>query len=455
MDIFDLIIVGSGSGNSIPDYMSDWKIALVERGIFGGTCLNVGCIPSKMFVLPATLASEARHGARLGINSRVDSVDWPAIRDRVFGLIDPIAEGGREYRATGSPNVEFISGTARFTGDRTFDVDGRIISAPKVLLAAGSRPWIPPIEGLDSVRSHTSDSIMRLDELPARLAVLGGGAIAVELGHVFSGYGSEVTLYNRSNILVRAEDPDISQRFTEVFANRVNLRLGGLPDRVEQVGDVIRIHRGDEMIEVDEVLVAVGREPNSDLLGTEAGGVLLKPNGRIKTDDTMATGAEGVWAIGDITNDFQLKHVANAEAKVAFWNIANADDQRKVDLRFVPHATFSHPQMAGVGMSEPDAVEAGKNFVVGMRDFGSTAYGWALDDKTSFFKVLIDSDTGLILGAHAIGPEAAILVQPMIQAMQFGETAERVANEVFYIHPALIEVVENALLDGLEKLVDS
>ncbi len=214
-DRFDLIIVGSGSGNSIPEHLAGRRIAIVERDVFGGTCLNRGCIPSKMFVLPADIAHEAEHSARLGIDVRFHGADWVAIRDRVFGRIDPIAEGGRQYRLSGTPGVELIEGTARFVGDKVLDVDGRRITATQVLVAAGSRPVIPPIPGLVETGFHTSDSIMRLDALPPRLGIIGGGYIAVEMGHVFSALGSKVTMFNRSDRLLRSHDEDISSTFTE------------------------------------------------------------------------------------------------------------------------------------------------------------------------------------------------------------------------------------------------
>lgn len=449
---FDLIIIGSGSGNSIPEYLSDRTIAIVERGTFGGTCLNVGCIPSKMFVLPADKAVEARQGAKLGLDTRFEGADWPAIRDRVFGRIDAIAEGGREYRANGSENVTLIQGTARFIGDKVLDVEGRTITAPNVLVAAGSRPVVPPIPGLVETGFHTSDSIMRLDELPARLGIIGGGYIAVEMGHVFSGIGSHVTLINRSPRLLMSQDTEISERFTEVFGERVDLRLGHVPTKVERRGDAIVIHNDGREIEVDELLVATGREPNSDLLDVEAGGLQCHHHGTVVVDEYLRTGVDGVWAIGDIANEYQLKHVANHEAATAFWNIAHPDDQREVNHRAVPAAVFSNPQIASVGMTERAARDEGLNVVVGRRDYAGTAYGWALVDETSFAKVLVDADTGLIVGAHIIGPQAATLIQPLVQAMQFGQTAEAVAREPYWIHPALTEVVENALIDAVDRL---
>ncbi|RLE26386.1 MAG: mycothione reductase [Actinobacteria bacterium] len=445
------MIVGSGSGNSIPDYLDDWKIALVERDVFGGTCLNRGCIPSKMFVLPADVAVAAQNSAKLGIDTQFNGADWSAIRDRVFGLIDPIAEAGREYRASGSPNVTLIQGTADFVGEKTMDVEGRLITAPHILLAAGARAVVPPIPGLVETGFHTSDSIMRLPELPKRLGIIGGGFIAVEMGHVFAGLGSEVTMINRSHTLLRAFDEDIATRFTEVFGERVDLQLGHVPTHVERVTDGIKITCLSGESVVDELLVATGREPNSDLLNVDVAGIDCHHHGTISVDDTMATNVPGIWAIGDIANSYQLKHLANAEAEVAFWNIAHPDDIRHQSYKAVPSAVFSNPQVATVGLTEQEAISQGRSFVVGRRDYGGTAYGWALNDETSFAKVLVDTETGYIIGAHIIGPQAASIIQPIIQAMEFDQSAEDLARKVFYIHPALTEVVENALLDALEQ----
>ena len=458
-ETFDLIIIGSGSGNSIPNYLSDWKIALVERSVFGGTCLNKGCIPSKMFVLPADVAHQASDSSKLGISTSFHSVDWPAVRDRVFGRIDPIAAGGEEYRATGTPNVTLVRGTAVFeTSGSVYITDGldqgRRLTAPKFLLAAGARPVMPPIEGLDLVRHHTSDSIMRLATFPRRLGVIGGGFIAVEMGHVFSGFGSEVHMFNRSDRLLRAFDGEIARRFTDVFANRVDLHLGCIPERVEQRDSgsiVMYCHENGEpiQIEVDELLIATGRRPNSDLLDAEAIGLATHSDGRVVVDEAMRTSIEGMYALGDLANSYQLKHLANAEAKVAFWNLAHPDDARQVSYKAVPSAVFSDPQVATVGLTEEEATARGIPFVVGRRDYGGTAYGWALEDSTSFAKVMVNPETGLLIGAHIMGPQAASLIQPIIQAMQFDQTAQELAHDVLYIHPALTEVVENALLEAL------
>ena len=245
---------------------------------------------------------------------------------------------------------------------------------------------------------------------------------------------------------------EVADRFTRVFGERVDLHLEHLPNKIERRDSGVVVHCAGEEVEVDALLVATGREPNSDLLDADLGGLVCHHHGTIAVDDHMRTSVPGVWAVGDIANDFQLKHVANHEAAVAFWNIAHPDELRHVDYHAVPAAVFSNPQVATVGLTEEQARARGRDYVVGRRDYSGTAYGWALVDETSFAKVLVDRETGLIIGAHIIGPQAATLIQPVVQAMHFGQTAAEVADGPYWIHPALTEVVENALLEAVEQL---
>ena len=205
---FDLVIIGTGSGNSIADErFAGWNIAIVEKGVFGGTCLNVGCIPTKMFVHTADVAAAPASGARLGVDAHLDGVRWTDVRDRIFGRIDPISAGGRHWRAEENANVTVYEGTARFTGPKTLDTGtGEVITADRFVLAAGSRPVIPDVADLDATGYHTSDTIMRLDALPRRLTILGSGFVAAEFAHVFSSFGVEVTVVGRSDLLLRHED---------------------------------------------------------------------------------------------------------------------------------------------------------------------------------------------------------------------------------------------------------
>jgi mycothione reductase len=458
---FDLVIIGSGSGNSIlDDRFADWNVAIVEKGIgpndaYGGTCLNVGCIPTKMFVHTADVAGAPEAGAGLGVDLERHGVRWPEIRDRIFGRIDPISEGGRRYRAEGSPNVTLLTGEAAFTGVKQLTVqtaDGaETITADRFVVAAGGRPVIPEIPGLDQVEVHTSDTVMRLDELPRRMIIMGTGFIGAEFAHVFSSLGVEVTMIGRSGKVLRAEDTDVAARFTEIAARRWDLRLNRKVVSAEKTGDAIRLNLegpdGAESVEAEKLLVAVGRTPNADLIDAATGGLELTDEGKIAVDDTQRASVEGVWALGDISSDHELKHVANHETRVVQHNVLHPEAPISSDHRFVPHAVFSGPQIAAVGLTEQEAQQRGVEYVTSTQDYAGIAYGWAMEDTTGFAKLLADPNTGLLIGAHIIGPQAPTLLQPIIQAMHFGLDARSMARGQYWIHPAMPELLENALLN--------
>ena len=444
---FDLVVVGTGSGNSVltPDF-DDWRVALVERDVFGGTCLNRGCIPSKMFVYAADMAHQASHTGHLGVDSTLDGVRWPEIVGRVFGRIDPIAQGGEEYRHS-LDNVTVFKGDARFTGHKVLEVSGRQITGDHIVLAAGARPFIPPIPGLDEVPYHTSDAVMRLESLPKRIVILGGGYIAAELGHVFDAMGVSVTIVNRSERLLRAEDEDVSAAFTDIMAQRLDCALGSPIVEVFQAGLQITVRTEDRDVVGDVLLVATGRVPNGEQLGVTRSGIELDDDGYVVTDEFLRTGVKGVWALGDICHAAQLKHTANEDTRAVAHNIAHPDDLRTPDHSGIPHAVFAHPQVAAVGATEQALRAEGRPYLKAVRPYRDTAYGWAMEDTTSFAKVLADPDTRLLLGAHIMGPQAPTLIQQLILGMQFGLTVDEMARGQLYIHPALTEVVEQALLE--------
>jgi mycothione reductase len=448
MPHFDLVILGSGSGNSLvtPDF-DDLRIAIVEEGVYGGTCLNVGCIPTKMYVYPADLADSAAHSERLGLTPAELKADWPAIRDRVFGRIDAISEGGRAYRKVGTPNVTLYEAHASFTGPRTLVLStGEELTADRIVVATGSRPMIPQTVASSGVPSHTSDTIMRIDALPERLIILGGGFIAAEFAHVFSAFGVHTTVLARSALL-RAEDHEISASFTELVRDKWHLRTHVDVTAVMQEDGEITVALADGSTVVGDVLlVATGRIPNTDRLGIQTSGIELHGDGRIVVDPFQRTTAEGVWALGDVSSAHQLKHVANHEVRVVAHNLAHPEDLVASDHRFVPSAVFTHPQLASVGVTEEQAKASGRAYVTSVQAYGSTAYGWAMVDDTSFCKLIADAATGQLIGAHVMGEQAASLIQPLIQAMSFGLGVREMARGQYWIHPALTEVVENALL---------
>ena len=459
MTHYDLIIVGTGSGNTVLTHeFADWKTAIVERGTFGGTCLNVGCIPTKMFVHTADLAGVPSDTARFGVDEKLTGVRWPEIRDRIFGRIDPISASGSEYRRhhPNNANVTVYDGTARFTAERELTVtapdgEARVLTANKFVLASGSRPIIPFIPGLEEVGYHTSDTIMRLEKLPRRLGIIGSGFVAAEFAHVFSSFGVEVTVLARSGLMLRHEDTEIATRFTELAGKHYDVRLNHDTVRAVRRSDgAIALETlspgGPDELVVDEVLVAVGRKSNSDLLNPRATGIEVEDDGRVVVDEFQETAVEGIYALGDLTSPYQLKHVANHEARVVKHNLLHPEDPVEADHRYVPHAVFSSPQVASVGLTEEQAIEEGVRYVVGREDYSSIAYGWAMEDTTGFAKILADPLTGQLLGCHVIGPQAATVIQPVIQAMSFGLDAHTMARGQYWIHPAMPELIENALL---------
>ncbi|MDQ2846008.1 MAG: mycothione reductase [Actinomycetota bacterium] len=456
----DLVVIGTGSGNSIPPGFEGWDIAIVEDNKFGGTCLNVGCIPTKMYVYPADLALGTTHAAALGVSAHVDSVDWASIRNRIFGRIDPIAAGGQAYREGDEcPNITVYAGRGVFTGNKRMDValtDGgtESITADEWILAAGSRAVAPDIPGLeDSAIAgavHTSDTVMRIDALPKRIVILGGGYISAEFAHVFDAFGSEVTQLIRGEKLLAKHDADISDAFTKAAAARYRLLSKTHITKVAASGSGLSLQvsgpDGDSAIDTDILLVATGRRPNGDELNVVATGVELDFEGRVIVDAQQRTGVDGIWALGDISTHFPLKHVANHEARVVFHNVLHPNSPVEADHRFVPAAVFTEPQVASVGITERQAAEQGIEVAIAKQDYAGIAAGWAREDTTNFAKLLADPATGKLLGAHIIGPEAATVIQPLIQAMSFGLPAHQMAGGQYWIHPALPELIENALL---------
>jgi mycothione reductase len=446
---YDLAVVGSGSGNSIPGpEFASWSIAVIEQGRFGGTCLNVGCIPTKMLVYPADLAGSVQHAAALGVDLALEKVRWAEIRDRIFGRIDPISAGGREHRAAEEPNTTLYEARARFTGPGALTLSsGETITADRIVLATGSRPVVPEAVLHSGVPFHTSDTVMRIDDLPERVAILGGGYITAEFAHVFSAFGSRVTIVARSSPLLRTLDRDVAQVFTDLACARWDVRRRCVVLRADKRGSEILLELSDgSTVSADLLLVATGRRPNSDDLGLDTVGIETYEDGLIKVDRTLRTTADGVWALGDVCSPAQLKHVANHEARVVRHNLAHPDAPIQVDHRFIPAAVFTSPQLAGVGLTEQQAEATGRPYVAAVQGYGGTAYGWAMEDTTSLCKLIADPRTGLLLGAHLVGEQAATLIQPLVQAMSFGLPAKELATGQYWIHPALTEVVENALL---------
>jgi mycothione reductase len=444
---FSLAVIGSGSGNvAVPKDRRAGPVALIESGAFGGTCINRGCIPSKILVYTADVAACVRAAPGFGIGAAVTEVDWPAIRDRTFARVDQTSARGRRGRAE-SDRVTLFEGRARFAGPHELVIDGDTrITADRIVLATGARPVVPPAIAESGVGFHTSDTIMRIDELPARLVIAGGGYVAAEFAHVFSALGVDVRLVSQGPRLLEAFDPAISDRFTELARQRWDVRLSATITGVRRDGDGLAVLLKDgTAVTGDLLLVATGRRPDTDDLDLDRAGVKLRDDGRIEVDAYGRTTAEGIWSLGDASSPFELKHVANAEARTLAHNLAHPDDLRPYPHDWVPSAVFTEPQIASVGARRQD-LEGKRPYVEAVQAYGDTAYGWARQDTEGFCKLYADPATGKLLGAHIFGYQASLLIQPLVQAASFGQRVADLARGQYWIHPALTEVVENALL---------
>lgn len=446
----ELAVVGSGSGNAVVG--REWAgraVAIVDDApAFGGTCLNRGCIPTKMLVHPADVVEAVHHGARIGVTGTA-SADWHAVQERVFGRVDANASASERWRL-GQDGVHVVREHVHLEDARTLvTASGERIRAERLVIAVGSRPR--GIPGVDPQLVHTSDTVMRIPTLPPTAIVVGGGAIAVELAHVLSAFGVEITLVLRGDRVLSSEDVAVSDLATRTAADRWTVLRGRTVVGVDAVGDDRRVTLDDgTVLETGLVLNATGRIPNADALGAAA---LFDTHadGRLATDARMrvlASGeaVEGVYALGDVTSAHQLKHVANQQARVVRDNLRGLATEDV--LAPIPQAIFGHPEVASFGTRGQDAPA---DAVVVDRAYSSTAYGWAMEDESSFARLVVGRD-GMILGAHVAGPQAAILIQPLVLAASDGQSVHGLARSLYWPHPALTEVIENALLDAEKEL---
>ena len=417
-----------------------------KSGAFGGTCINRGCVPSKILVHTADVAAQVRRASDFGIGAEVTGVDWRAIRDRTFTQVEQISAAGRQARA-GSDLVTLFEGRARFAGPHELVIDDKArITADRIVVAAGARPTVPPVIADSAVEFWTSDTIMRIDDLPASMVIVGGGYVAAEFAHVFSSLGVEIHMINQGAALLEAFDTDISDRFTALAQERWHVYLSAQIARVRRRADGVAVLLQDgTTVTGDLLLVAAGRQPDTGDLGLDLAGVMLRDDGRIQVDEYGRTTAEGIWSLGDVSSPFELKHVANAEARSLAHNLAHPGNLRPFPHDWVPAAVFTDPQIASIGARLQDL--AGKKpYVQAVQAYQDTAYGWALRDTAGICKLYADPATGKLLGAHILGYQASLLIQPLVQAMSSGQDVVSMAQGQYWIHPALSEVVENALL---------
>jgi dihydrolipoamide dehydrogenase len=455
MKEYDLIVIGSGSSMEIVNAMKqdnpDMKVAVIDKDQPGGICLTRGCIPSKILLYPAELVRTIERAKEFGISVDMKNVDFRAVMERMRTLINADINRIRQG-LTHTENLDYYDTVAEFVAPYTLKVSKETIKSNMILLCTGSKPVIPAIEGLENVQYHTSDTILNMDRLPKSIAIIGGGYIAAEYGHFFSAMGSKVTVIGRNRQFIPEEEPEVSalakrelQKHMTIITNHEVRKVENTSAAKKKLVAVDRETGKEIEVSAEEILVASGRGPNTDILHPEKAGIKTDEKGWITVNEYLETSQPNIWAFGDADGRYLFKHVANYEAMLVYYNAVQKRGI-KVDYHAVPHAVFTYPEIASVGLREKEAVEKyGKsNLLIGIQRYEDTAKGLAMGVKRYFAKVMVESTTMEILGAHIIGPYASILIHEIINLMY---TPTRSAEPILggmHIHPALSEVVQRA-----------
>ena len=454
MKRYDLILIGTGSGMevvaAIIQEKPNLRVAVIDKDAPGGICLTRGCIPSKLLIYPATVIRTAEKSSEFGIHTEIKRIDFKAIMERMRSIINRDINMIRNGLSQ-SKNIDYYTKQAEFTAPYTIKVGKETITSKMIFLSTGSRPSIPPIEGLQETGYLTSDTLLKMSQLPRRIAIIGGGYIAAEYGHFLSAMGSKVTIIGRNSQFMPEEEPEVSalakrelQKHVAILTNH-EVRKAEATPAGKKLTAIDRYSKKEIEIVAEEVLVATGRAPNTDILHPERAGIETDSKGFIIADEYMETSQPNIWVLGDADGKFLFKHVANHEARIVYYN-AVLSKKIKMDYHAVPHAVFTDPEIASVALREKEAAEKyGKdNILIGFHKYADTAKGEAMALKDDFVKVIITRDTGKILGAHIIGPQASVLIQEIVNLMYTENQSLAPLNEAMHIHPAISEVVARA-----------
>lgn len=453
---FDGIVVGTGQAGkplAIALARAGWRVAVVERAHVGGSCINHGCTPTKALVASARIAHLAREAPAWGVDTGSVRVDLPRVIARKTAIVETF-RGGIERLLERTAGVTLLRGHARFVASRELEValtagGTRRLIADHVFLNTGTRSSVPPVPGLDNVPFLDNVSILEQSELPARLLVLGGGYIGVEMGQVFRRFGAEVTIVNRRPHLLVREDEDVSSALREVLvAEGIEVLLEAEAREVGgQAGDlrlVVETPAGRRELAGSHLLVAVGRIPNSDDLGLEAAGVATDRNGYILVDERLATTATGVWALGDVKGGPQFTHISYDDFRILRTNLLGPGGATTTG-RLVPYTLFSDPQLGRVGMNEAEARQSGRRVRVAKLPMSRVARAIEVGETRGFMKAIVDADSEEILGCAILGVEGGE-VMAVLQTAMLGGLRYSVIKEAVFAHPTLAESLNNLFM---------
>lgn len=427
---FDLLIIGSGGSAfsaAIQAVSYGAKVAMVERGTIGGTCVNIGCVPSKTMLRAGEMNRLAISNPFSGLNTNADSVNMAHLTDQKNELVEELRQH-KYIDLIDEYGFELIRGEAHFVDESTVAVNGRQFTARNFLVSTGASPDIPNIPGLQDVDYLVSTTALELEELPKRLAVIGSGYIAMELGQMFHNLGVDVTLMQRGSRVLKSYEPEVSQAITQALTEQgVNIITNATVNRVEQNGRMKRVYvevNGQEqVIEAEALLVATGRNPNTESLNLSAARVRIGDHGEVIVDDHLRTTNASVYAAGDVTMGPQFVYVAAHEGWVVAENAVGGSNQ-EVDLSVVPAVTFTTPAIATVGLTEAEARAAGYEVLTSVLPLDAVPRALVNRETTGVFKLVADAKTRKILGAHVVAENAGEVIYSAVIAVKFGLTIE-------------------------------
>lgn len=438
MKHYEVLIIGAGPGGYIAAEEAarlGKSVAVIDRQAIGGTCLNVGCIPSKAYLEHAHWIHSMSKAQQYGMQVEFNGVDFTQLYERKNKVVTSLQKG--ILSTFKSLNIDFIEGEAIYTANNTFEVNGEKITYDDVLLATGSQPFVPPIPGLSSQEYLTTDTFFSMEELPEKLVIIGGGVIAVELAFAMEALGVDVTMLEVAKDILLTEDEDARKIIKQKLKNRMTVETGVV---INNISDKVVELAGDKRYSYDQLLIATGRKPNTEL--AQAMDLTLDKQGKfIAVDEYYQTSKEHVYAIGDVIGGYTLAHSASAEGIKAV-RAMNEMKERPLLNRYVPRSLFTSPEVATFGLSEDEAKIQGYDVVVSQLPFGFNGRAIAVDQTEGFIKLMVDRKYGEILGAVICGPEATEILHQVLTLVEAEGTIYELASTV-YSHPTVSELVQD------------
>ncbi len=454
---YDAIVIGTGqSGPFLATRLADagMKVAIIERKFFGGTCVNAGCIPTKTMVASAYAAHLASRGSEYGVQIPGQiSVDMKRVHARM-NEIRLSHRKGAEDRLRDHKNCDVYTGQGRFESAHEVSVGKDVLTADKIFINVGARAIVPPMPGVDQIKYLTNSSILEIDYLPPHLVVVGGSYIGLEFGQMFRRFGSKVTVVEMAPRLLRREDEDISAAILDILQReQINVRLNakciGFSKRDDGIGVTVDCESGEPEEIGTHVLLAVGRQPNTDDLGLEKAGILRDKHGYIVIDDELRTNVPGVWALGDCNGKGGFTHTSYNDFEIVASNLLD-DDHRRVSDRIPAYALYIDPPLGHVGMSETQVRDAGKNALIATMAMSSVGRAVEKGETLGFMKILVDADTKKILGASILGTGGDEVVHSILDVM-YAKAPYTVIERAMHIHPTVSELIPS-MLENLQPL---